>query len=71
MRTWQYDLYADDRSFSELRQGKHARPYVQDDEECHCEAWEWVSHMLLLAEGRGAGFEIVEVIATYLDACNK
>ena len=27
--------------------------------------------MLLWVEGRAAGFEIVEVIATYLDACNN
>ena len=46
MRTWQNDLYADNGSFSESRQGKNACTYVPDDEECR-KACEWVSHMLL------------------------
>ena len=52
-----------------MRQGKYVHPYVRDDEECRRKAWEWVYHMLLWAEGRGAGCEIVEVTAMCLDTC--
>ena len=40
--TWRKDFYANHGSFSESRQGRHARPYVLDDEECRRKACEWV-----------------------------
>ena len=42
VRTWRKDFYANHGSLSESRQGKHARPYVLDDEECRRKAREWV-----------------------------
>ena len=42
VRTWRKDFYANHGSFSESRQGRHARPYVLDDEECRLKACEWV-----------------------------